>query len=123
MFLMEELKNCIYISQLSTKSGVVFEDLLYLDGDINMLHEDISDGFVITFETMEGAIVEIPGNNIDFWLRCHEEDFNEMLGLAAEEIERVIKAEETKKGGPIKTKIIDISSFRKNKKKPEEPEE
>lgn len=115
-------KDFIFIAQLTTKTGVIFENLFYYDSNLEAFHESIACGDVMSFETETGAIIEMNGDNIDFWMRCDEDDisfFMDFTELTPEELNKEEKPVEKKdKSKKPENKIIDIETYRKNKNKP-----
>ena len=112
--------DCVFIAQLTTKTGVIFENLFCYDCTVEDFHDAIACGEVISFETETGAIVEMSGDNIDFWVRCDDEDFSFFMDFDEDEKTEEPKKKPEKKetGKKAENKVIDIEAYRKNKNKP-----
>ena len=89
----EDKTNFIFISMLVTKAGTPFQNLIYIDGDMDDFYEKIQYDELISFQSaMSGSIIEIRGDNIDYIMRPNEYDVSYAMDFAA--------GEETEKSQP-----------------------
>lgn len=115
--------NFVFISMLVTKAGTPFQNLIYIDGDLEDLYERIQYDELIPLQSaMNGSIVEVRGDNIDYIMRPNEYDVSCAMDFAAsEDFEKPQPKTETPaaptdpnaQGG----KVIDFAKARRNKDK------
>lgn len=118
----ENQSNFVFITMLVTKAGTPFQNLAYVDGNIDELYERIQYDELIPLQSMmSGSIIEVRGDNIDYIMRPNEYDVSVAMEFASEEDEKQASKKETPQepadpnaqGG----KIIDFAKARRGKDK------